>query len=153
MPEGAQVDQDETPTPPQSFGRPDTNLSDKADDTDPKNDPKLNPGQGIEEVIPGVQIQEANTPFELKPTDAESKSGKYIRYTGPALVRIMDEAAWKGAHVDSDRYFEWNYLNHKRIPMEAFTDSELQYLLRIDGRFELVQAKAKDDEKSSETTE
>lgn len=146
MPEGNQ-DKDEVPTPPQSFIKSESD----AQQDDPKNDPKVNPGQGIEEVIPGVQIQEANTPFELKPTEAEAKSGKLIKYVGPALVRIMDASAWKDAHVDSDRYFEWNYLNHKQIPMEAFTDAELQYLLRIDGRFELVEVK--ELEKASETTE
>lgn len=127
---------------PQSFIKPET----EATQDDPKNDPKVNPGQGIEEVIPGAKVETASTPFELNPTQAESKSGKFVKYVGPALVRIMDQAAWKAAHVESDKYFEWNYLNQKQIPMEAFSDAELQYLLRIDDRFELVQ-------KASETTE
>lgn len=138
--------EDETPTPSQSFIKSES----EAQQDDPKNDPKVNPGQGIEEVIPGARIETASTPFELKPTEAEGKSGKLIKYVGPALVRIMDESAWRAAHVDSDRYFEWNYLNHKQIPMEAFTDAELTYLLRIDGRFELVEVK--ELEKASETT-
>ena len=57
----------------------------------------------------------------------------------------MGPAEWKSANVDSDDYFEWNYLNKKMIPLSSFSDDQLKYLLRVDGRFEIVEVKSKDE--------
>lgn len=138
---------------PQTFGgKPDTNLDDKVED-DPANDPTKNPKQGLDKIVPDVRLETAAEPFRPNVVVSQSESGRFIQYNSIATVRIMDEKAWKAANVDSDRYFEWNYLNRKRIAIEAFTDAELQYLLRIDGRFSIVEVKPEDDENSSETTE
>lgn len=120
------------PTPPT---RIDTNFEAKADAAK-ADDPKVNPRQGLPDT---VQVQEANTPFVPDTTQHTAANGQYIQYNGVGTVRIMGPAEWKAAGVDSNDYFEWNYLNHKRIPRSAFTDEQLQYLLRIDDRFELVE--------------
>ena len=111
--------------------KPDTDLKDKADAQDPK--------QGLDKLVPNLQVSEGNQPMKLDTTKRESKSGRYVKYNGVGTVRIMDESAWRSVQVDSDRYFEWNALNRKRIPLEAFNDKELQYLLRVDDRFEIVE--------------
>lgn len=85
-----------------------------------------------------VKIENAEEPMELQQPKANAK-GPWVQYNGIATVRTMDEAAWRNVDVDSDRYFEWNYLNKKRVPSSSFTDEELQYLLRRDGRFTLVE--------------
>lgn len=153
MPEDTQLDKDETPTPPNPFTSSSSEKTEDKPEDDPANDPTKNPIQGLDKLVPDVRLETAAEPFRPNAVVGESKSGRYIQYNSIATVRIMDEAAWKAAHVDSDRYFEWNYLNHKRIPIEAFTDDELRYLLRVDGRFSIVEVKPKDDENSSETTE
>lgn len=61
--------------------------------------------------------------------------GPWVKYDGIATLRIMDERAWRSAGVDSARYVEWNCLNNMRVPMASFTQAELDYLLRRDGRF------------------
>ena len=87
---------------------------------------------------PNVEVEIADKPMELALPNPDSR-GPWVEYTGVGTLRIMDAAAWKDAKVDSDRYFEWNYLNHKRVPRSEFNDHELQYLLRRDGRFRLVE--------------
>lgn len=84
---------------------------------------------------PSVTVVTENTPMTLQ--TGKSDKGPWIQYNGIGTVRIMDKAAWKEAGVESDKYVQWNYLNHKRVPRSLFNDQELQYLLRVDGRFSL----------------
>lgn len=126
----------------------DTDLSSKQ-----KNDEAKDPRQGLPA---SVAVEEASGPMKLDDTKRVDPAGQYIQYDGVALVRIMDEDGWNAVNVESDEYFEWNYLNSKRIPRSSFSDEQLQYLLRVDGRFSLVnvdsEGKVKEDEKVSETT-
>ncbi|AYN57966.1 hypothetical protein HWB90_gp016 [Mycobacterium phage Fowlmouth] len=87
---------------------------------------------------PTVRVEEARTPMALKQPD-KSARGPWVQYNGVGTVRIMTAADWKTVGVDSKKYCEWNYLNHKRLPVSSFTDEELQYLLRVDGRFSVVE--------------
>jgi hypothetical protein len=135
----------ENPTAPPTPGQPkiDTDLSDKKANNDP-----------LQGLPASTQLDNQSEPFR---PDAEKKSdpsGKYIKYTGPNTVRIMDAEAWQSAHVDSEDYVEWNYLNNKQVPMSAFTDEQLQYLLRVDDRFAVIELDkdGKLVENSSETS-
>ena len=85
---------------------------------------------------PSVNVVTATTPLKLQNSPPNEK-GPWIQYNGVATVRVMDAAAWKAAGVESDKYIQWNYLNKKRVPRSIFNDQELQYLLRVDGRFSL----------------
>ncbi|AVD99633.1 hypothetical protein HWB51_gp015 [Mycobacterium phage Cuke] len=87
---------------------------------------------------PTVKVEEARAPMALKQPD-KSAHGPWVQYNGVATVRIMQAKDWKEVGVDSTKYCEWNYLNKKRLPVTSFTDEELQYLLRIDGRFSVVE--------------
>lgn len=78
----------------------------------------------------------ASAPMDLARVDPNAK-GPWIQYNGQATVRIITPHDWKQAGVDSNKYCEWNYLNSKRLPRSMFSDEELQYLLRVDGRFSL----------------
>lgn len=121
----------------------DTDLSTKGNDKEAKEDPR----QGL----PSTVKVEEGAPFIQDNTKRVASDGKYIKYNGVGTVRIMGPAEWRAVNIDCDDYFEWNGLNKKRIPLEAFTDEQLQYLLRVDGRFELVELEAtKDVEPSKE---
>ena len=131
--------ENETSTPPNPF----TTEGAQEDKSKGKDDPR----QGLP---PTVEVVTGNGPLPLDNTKREDPNGKYVQYDGVALVRQMTPADWAAANVDSDTTVEWNYLNHKRIPMSLLNDAELQYLLRIDGRFSLVTV---EPEKPKETTE
>jgi len=114
----------------------DVDLSTKADDKAAKTD---DPRQGLPTT---VRLQENQPAYDYsKTTKGTDPRGKYVRYNGVGTVRIMGPKEWKAAGVKSDDYFEWNVLNKKRIPLSSFSDEQLQYLLRVDGRFELVEDK------------
>lgn len=124
-------DSPQVPSPPSLPGSSIKGTSDAVQDTG-------DPRQGLPA---SVRVEEATTPIALDTTKRTSTNGQYIQYNGVGTMRQMGPAEWKEANVDSDDYFEWNYLNHKRIPREAFSDEQLQYLLRVDDRFELVEIK------------
>ncbi|QGJ90060.1 hypothetical protein HWC80_gp019 [Mycobacterium phage Indlulamithi] len=88
---------------------------------------------------PSVEVVTADAPMELqKPIKADESKG-FIQYVGVATTRQMTPADWEREGVDDfDQFIEWNYLNKKCVPRSIFTDKALQYLLRVDGRFKLV---------------
>jgi hypothetical protein len=104
------------------------------------------PKHGADEAFgTNVVLSEGNSPMELDDRKMEDPKNQYIQYNGVGTVRTMTPDAWRdalkgveGVEVSDDWYHEWNYLNHKRIPRSLFNEHQLQYLLRIDGRFELV---------------
>ena len=132
---------EETPKPAVPGPKIDTDLSTKAEDK------QEDPRQGLPAT---VNVQQASSPMQLDNTKRQDPNGQYIKYNGVGTVRIMTPQDWKNVGVESDKYFEWNYLNKKQIPRSAFSDEELQYLLRIDGRFELVTAEPKTEDKTTE---
>lgn len=114
----------------QDFG-----TGDKSKEYDPNN-PDQNPRQGLPS---SVRLEEDATPVPLTDLpDPKDSAGPWIHYIGVATLRIMDEDAWHNAGVDSKSYHQWNFANKKCIPRSHFTDPELTYLLRVDGRFELT---------------
>ena len=126
MPEETQQDKASVPPGPAI----DADLSSKKKDSERQEDPR----QGLP---PSVNVETASGPMDLKKPDPKAK-GPWIQYNGIATVRTMSPADWKAAGVECNDYHEWNYLNHKRLPRSLFSDEQLQYLLRIDGRFSLV---------------
>jgi len=86
--------------------------------------------------IPGVREVTYSAPMDLD-TAASNSKGPWVQYNGVATVRILTPSDWAAAGVKSSHYCEWNYLNGKRLPRSMFSDEELQYLLRVDGRFSL----------------
>lgn len=84
-----------------------------------------------------VIVEEAPAPMSLQ-TANPLATGPWIKYKGVATVRILTQKDWAAVGVNSSTYAEWNYLNEKKLPRSMFSDEELQYLLRVDGRFELV---------------
>lgn len=124
----------------------DADLTNKTEDTKKGDE---DPTHGLSEKIPGLQVSEGNSPMNLdtKNKDASDPNNQFIKYTGQGTVRIMGPDEWKAANVDSNDYCEWNYLNRMMIPRSSFTDAQLQYLLRIDDRFELVTVEPESDDK------
>jgi hypothetical protein len=136
---------DEAPMPPT---RIDVSFEEKGQElkADPEtkeidpNDPAQNPRQGLPETVdldvPGPGVTQGPITLQQPKPGA---TGPWIQYNGVATLRIMTEKDWKAAGVESTKYCQWNALNKKRLPREMFTDEELQYLLRVDGRFSLVE--------------
>lgn len=108
-----------------------------SDAKDSDNTPEVDESDPRKGLPANVRVEEVNAPTELALPDPLAK-GPWIQYNGVGTLRYLDEAAWKEAGIDSDLYVEWNYLNHKRIPVSKFSDQQLQYLLRCDGRFSVV---------------
>lgn len=108
--------------------KPDVSLEDAVEEGTQQDSPP--------EATEPPSIENASQPLTLQEGDPNA-SGPWIQYNGVATVRIMDKASWASAGVDSEKYVQWNYLNNKRVPRSEFSDDELQYLLRIDGRFTL----------------
>lgn len=113
--------------------------SNEKKEADP-NDPKNNPRQGLPESValdvPAQGVTQG--PIQLQPPSPLA-NGPWIQYNGVATLRYMDENAWRSVGVDSKKYCQWNGLNKMRLPRSMFSDEELQYLLRVDGRFSLVE--------------
>lgn len=140
MPEDVQPPEEpENPTPPNPF-----TTEGAQDNTKEPEDPR----QGLPA---SVEVVTASGQYPLDATKQSDPKGRYVQYNGVGTVREMTPADWKAAQVDSDNTYQWSYMNHKRLPLSHFSDEELQYLLRVDGRFSLVEDKG--DEKASETTE
>ena len=117
----------ETPTPPEEF-KPDIRQ---------KKEPEPDKRQGLPE---SVKVEEASAPMQLE-RPAPDWKGPWIQYNGVGTVRILTPQDWRAAGVDSSTRYEWNYINQKRLPRSLFSAEELQYLLRVDGRFSLVEDK------------
>jgi len=94
------------------------------------------PTPSVQPQMPGVQEVLMPQAMDLQEQDPTAK-GPWIQYNGVATVRIITPSDWVAAGVQSRKYCEWNYLNGKRLPRSMFNDEELQYLLRVDGRFSL----------------
>lgn len=124
----------ETPAPQPYTGEPEK----------PAVEPELTQEQKAEKarqgLPPTVQVEFANEPMQLKKADPKAK-GPWIQYNGVGTVRTMGPKEWKSVGVDCDDYHEWSYMNKKRLPRSVFSDAQLQYLLRVDGRFSLVEDK------------
>lgn len=133
----------ENPTVATASDKPNTNLA--GAQANPEEDPR----QGLPA---NVQVENATTPFPVDTKKQVDPEGKYIKYIGPALIRVMDQASWKAGGVDCETEYQWNSFNHKRLPMSAFNDAQLQYLLRVDDRFKLVLVD-KDGKEVQDTTE
>lgn len=105
----------------------------KSEATQANSEPPADPRQGLP---PTVHV-ETGPPLQLQPEDPNAK-GPWVVYTGVGTVRYMTPKDWADQGVDSQKHCEWSSMNHKRLPRSIFTDAELQYLLRKDGRFKLV---------------
>lgn len=104
--------------------------------------------EDIRQGLPSsVQVEVASAPMELDTRQRKDPRNQYIEYTGIGTLRVMTAVDWATVGVDDfTEYCEWNYFNKKRIPRTIFSDKALQYLLRQDGRFKLVEVDPEEDE-------
>lgn len=83
------------------------------------------------------------------PAKAASKSAdaplKDVKYIGQASLRTISEAEWLELGIEHEAV-EWNFRNNFRVPVEELTDGARKYLLKTDGRFELVDAELEEDD-------
>jgi hypothetical protein len=86
---------------------------------------------------PSVRVEHAEAPMVLQPEKKNSK-GPWIKYNGVATVRVMGPKEWAEQGIVCSETYEWSYMNKKRLPRSLFNDEQLQYMLRVDGRFSLV---------------
>lgn len=66
-----------------------------------------------------------------KAEDQKAESaGKYVRYTGPADVRVIEARHFKSAGVDNqDSKVEWNIENGRKIPVSSLSPEALALVL------------------------
>lgn len=87
---------------------------------------------------PSVLVEKASTPMRLERPDPKA-TGPWVAYRGVATVRVFTAADWARVGIDSTKRYEWNALNHKKLPKSIFSKEQLDYLLNIDRRFVLVE--------------
>jgi hypothetical protein len=119
----------------QGFGNENPDVPTGFDSAETKQKKNDDPRQGLPD---SVKVEEANTLLELQPGDPTA-AGPWVQYDGIATVRVITQSDWQEMGIDSDKEVQWNYLNKKRVPISRFSDEELQYLLRCDGRFSVVE--------------
>ena len=58
---------------------------------------------------------------------------KYVHYTGPADVRVIEVRHFKAAGVDNQgEKAEWNIENGRKIPVSSLSDEALALVLKDD---------------------
>lgn len=76
------------------------------------------------------------------PEPSKPRSRRFVRYTGAreehASMRRIKAAAWRELGIKAERTHVWELGNDWRIPVSEFTDPQLDYLLDVDGRFEII---------------
>lgn len=85
------------------------------------------------------------------PAKAASKSAdapiQDVKYIGQASLRTISKDDWLSLGIEHEDV-EWNFHNNFRVPAEDLTDGARKYLLKKDGRFELVDAEEADEEEA-----
>ena len=75
---------------------------------------------------------------------APEKSTKYIQYNGISTRRVISRDEWEaiplayGGPVTDQDTVEWSGQNRFRIPVSELSKEAVNYLLKVDGRFEIV---------------
>lgn len=90
-------------------------------------EPQKATGEDVEEIV-------------ISENDTTSTNKKFIQYIGNATDRIITKKDWKGIGVEGDNVKDslWDFKNGHKLPSEDFTEQQLTYLLKVDGRFKAV---------------
>lgn len=67
--------------------------------------------------------------------DAKGTKKKFVRYVGEATRRVITKADWAKAGFEGVETTEWSIANDQALASEDFTDAQIDYLLKTDGRF------------------
>lgn len=67
--------------------------------------------------------------------DAKGTKKKFIRYIGEATRRVITKDDWEKAGFSEAKATEWNIANDLALPSEEFSDAQIDYLIKTDGRF------------------
>lgn len=70
--------------------------------------------------------------------DDKKPADKYIEYVGAATRRILTPEDWEFIGVSDGEQNVWGFHNAFKLPAGQFSDEQLDYLLKVDGRFKLV---------------
>lgn len=63
---------------------------------------------------------------------------EFVEYSGPADIRTISAAQFKGAGVDGQKSVVWNASNGRRVPVEEFNDAARDLVLK-DRAFKIIQ--------------
>lgn len=83
------------------------------------------PEKATSEPVEEIVISEEDTTTTKK---------KFIKYVGDATNRVISKADWDSLGLKAESV-EWSLQNDFRLPSEDFTEQQLTYLLKVDGRF------------------
>lgn len=88
----------------------------------------------------------AETKAELaKASESADAPIQDVKYVGQASLRTISAEDWLQLGIEHEGV-EWNFHNNFRVPAEDLSDGARKYLLKKDGRFELVDAEDDDED-------
>lgn len=64
------------------------------------------------------------------------QGGEFVKYVGKGTTRIIEAGTWP-VGTDQDLSVSWTFGNDFKVAKSDFTDSQLNYLLKVDGSFAL----------------
>lgn len=67
--------------------------------------------------------------------DAKGTKKKFVRYAGEATRRVITKEDWASAGFNDADASEWSIANDHALPSGDFSDAQIDYLLKTDGRF------------------
>ena len=102
----------------------------------------------VEQVKPAVSDEDKAKAEATSTPVVPAKSGaRFVRYTGAreehASIRRIAPDAWANVGVSTTRTDVWELGNDWKLPVGQFTQPQLDYLLNVDGRFELADTDGK----------
>lgn len=83
------------------------------------------PPKATSEQVEEIVISEEDTTTTKK---------NFIKYVGTATNRVISKSDWDSLGIEAEGT-EWSLKNDFRLPSEGFSEQQLTYLLKVDGRF------------------
>lgn len=81
-------------------------------------------------------VSEADQVDDTVQAPSKPKS-KFVVYTGDATRRILSPEDWERVGLKGENNV-WGFHNSFRVPAEDFTNDQIEYLTKTDGKFKVV---------------
>lgn len=102
--------------------------------------------RGVDDASPALTDSE-KTDKAKQASPPAPRASRFVRYTGAreewASMRRITSQAWATLGIKGVQTNVWSLSNDWRIPASQFSEAQLDYLLDVDGRFELADAAGK----------
>ena len=92
---------------------------------------------------PSTESSTPTAPAKARGSKSAEAPLQDVKYTGQASLRTISAQEWLQLGIEHEAV-EWNFHNNFRVPVEDLTDGAVAYLIKRDGRFELVDAEVEE---------